>query len=330
MLRFFAFAYRDLAKDARQLQALSTNATLWHDRIMSTYVQKRYTWETQKNGGALPFTLKEMYSILGEVTMDLLSAFRNDVVEREWFEEVLGERTSSFLSMGCQLNILIPVDAVTYRFAHRLVFNHFAVPYLIQATIEATAFSKTAIIPILGRVDDTRAIEALVRLQAEADHDHYGAKAIGQLAAEVLQRIGAPAVDQLLAGLGSENVRVRAYSAWALAGQVGAVEPLSAVLRIETNEWVKRNVVWALGEIRNEQAVEVLCDALADEINDVRGHAAFALGKIRDPRAIPFLAKCLSQRGVCQIGHSMKFIGEAAQEDLESIGTPEALATVER
>jgi HEAT repeat protein len=43
---------------------------------------------------------------------------------------------------------------------------------------------------------------------------------------------------------------------------------------------VRKQVVFALGQIRDPRAIEALTIALKDEISDVRQQAAFALGQI--------------------------------------------------
>ena len=150
-------------------------------------------------------------------------------------------------------------------------------------------------------------------------------KGVRQAAAEALVKIGAPAVEPLIAALKDKDSDVR-YAAAKALGEIKdprAVEPLIAVpkdyysgVRYAVTEAlvkigapamepliaalkdkdskdsdVRQAAAEALGEIKDPRAVEPLIAALKDEDSDVRAAAAYALGEIKDPRAVePLIA----------------------------------------
>ncbi|MDX1995140.1 MAG: HEAT repeat domain-containing protein [bacterium] len=179
---------------------------------------------------------------------------------------------------------------------------------------------------------------------------------------DVLEQIGSPAVEPLIAALGNQNrfVRYRAaqvlgnikderaveplisvlsdehpvmrYTAASALGNIGdkrAVEPLIAALG-DTEADVRRFVAEALGEIGDARAVEPLIAALRDENVDVRANVVRALGKIGDIRAVKPLFPLLLDIDTEQINVFHPSICDTTASALEKIGTPEALEALRR
>ena len=88
-----------------------------------------------------------------------------------------------------------------------------------------------------------------------------------------------------------DDQNVRREAVWAL-GQIGdkrAVEPLISCL--DDDCLMKELAARSLGEIGDQAALNPLIELLEDDNLDVRGSAAKALGKIGDPRAVkPMIA----------------------------------------
>jgi HEAT repeat protein len=58
---------------------------------------------------------------------------------------------------------------------------------------------------------------------------------------------------------------------------------------------VRELAAWAIGEMKEERAVQTLCKLLLeDEQAEVRETAAWALGEISNPQATPFLNQALN------------------------------------
>jgi HEAT repeat protein len=177
---------------------------------------------------------------------------------------------------------------------------------------EASAVRRAAA-RALGQVGDPRAVEPLI-----ATLEHWGDADVRKAAAEALVKIGAPAVEPLIAALKDEVEWVRKAAAWALV-KIGApaVEPLIAALK-DGDKGVRRAAAEVLDELKwqpgcdeagayywttkrqwNEcvkigaPAVEPLSAALKDWDADVRRAAAWALGQIGDARAVEPLSVAL-------------------------------------
>jgi HEAT repeat protein len=64
----------------------------------------------------------------------------------------------------------------------------------------------------------------------------------------------------------------------------------------DENDELRWKAAWALGKIRNSDAVEPLITALDDKVPDVSWMASVALGQIGDSRAIERLISLLDNR----------------------------------
>jgi HEAT repeat protein len=117
---------------------------------------------------------------------------------------------------------------------------------------------------------------------------------------QTLAEVGEPAIEPLLRVLDSENPQTRAYVARAL-GLIGARQAFGrmiAMLAEERDDTVRLMLINALGDLRDERAVEVLLPYLKapDQVN--RGWlirmAANALGEIGIESVIQPMAEVLA------------------------------------
>lgn len=143
--------------------------------------------------------------------------------------------------------------------------------------------------------------------------DPYGnaevARLIGELRTEVrkrrktatvLVRIGAPAVEPLIAVLRTESWQVRRHAARAL-GQIGdtrAVKPLISSLLRDRRREVRKAAARSLGQLRDARAAEPLISALRDRVLAVREAAIAALAGMGDSRVVPQLVDALNNRAM--------------------------------
>ncbi len=130
-----------------------------------------------------------------------------------------------------------------------------------------------------------------------------------------LVRIGAPAVDPLIAALRYPNSRIRYHAASALGSLAlngvktdNAVTSLIEALHDEDPQ-VRNFAARSLGDIDDQRAVEPLMHALRDEDMGVRGDAASALGKLKNKQAIRPLLTMLKERR-----QNYQFAAEALRE----------------
>jgi HEAT repeat protein len=108
---------------------------------------------------------------------------------------------------------------------------------------------------------------------------------------EEVVRLGAAAVEPLMAALKDSASEVRVAAAQALI-QIGntAVAPLATALQ-EEEPWVRWAAAQALGLIGDTRAVEPLMAALKDSASEVRRAAAGALGLIDVERALILIVR---------------------------------------
>jgi HEAT repeat protein len=101
------------------------------------------------------------------------------------------------------------------------------------------------------------------------------------------------AVDSLVELLQDSCALVRVSAAYALGRNTASriVLPLVRSLQTDWNGYVRKGVVWALGNARDRRAVPALIDALQHDITAVRLWSASALGQMEIESAVePLLA----------------------------------------
>jgi HEAT repeat protein len=165
------------------------------------------------------------------------------------------------------------------------------IPGLVRALKHPDSDIQYEAVVALGELRDPGTVAPLAELFT-AD----GYTAVRWKVAEALTRIGAPAVDPLIAALSHADDDVRWKAAIALGGirDARAIDPLIRLLS-DTDRFVKGRAALALGMI-GEPAVEPLIRALTEGDGNRRWGAAIALGRIRDPRAVEPLIRALSDK----------------------------------
>ncbi|MBX3331105.1 MAG: HEAT repeat domain-containing protein [Nitrospira sp.] len=140
----------------------------------------------------------------------------------------------------------------------------------------------------LGRVRNADAVEPLIPLLQDK------VKAVREEAAAALAAIGDAAIPSLLKELQHEDwlVRLHAVESLRKLKSKRAVEPLLSVLFNDRDSAVREDVVRALGEIGDPQAVEYLLTAMREP--GLRTLAVEAFGRIGDPLAVPALIEVLT------------------------------------
>ncbi len=147
---------------------------------------------------------------------------------------------------------------------------------------------RMAIVKALGNIGDPRAIKPLIDVMKEK----FSAER--HLAMEPLVKIGASALEPLLAELKSNDPDVVRIAAAALVkiGDSRATESLIEVFETSDSNSVRISLAAALGKIGDEKAIPALLAALNDEMPVVRRLAADSLAKIGKP-AVEELVKIL-------------------------------------
>ena len=135
----------------------------------------------------------------------------------------------------------------------------------------------------LGEIANEASVKPLIEyLNSDSDPDFRAmvAKQLGEMGETAKE-----ASSELIKALRDrESTETRENAAHAL-GQIGineAVGPLSKELKTESDPYVKREICWALGELKGLSALPVLIDTIKDKDKDCRANAIEALGKIGD------------------------------------------------
>jgi hypothetical protein len=184
------------------------------------------------------------------------------------------------------------VDTAAQGLVHDVsngVLNADVVPPLRDALADADPCVRRTAAPLLGRVEGTAGVDALVAaLRASAPGTRevaaIGLGFAGRRRTEMAAAAaGASAGPALIAALRDGEAGVRTAAAWAL-GRLDvhdAVPALMTAMR-DPSAWVRESAAAALGEIEDPRAVEPLAAALSGDAEPrVRRAAAWALGQMK-------------------------------------------------
>ncbi len=159
--------------------------------------------------------------------------------------------------------------------------------------------------PNVKKLEANRDVPGLIKTLGDQKSD------VRDAAAEALGRIGAPAVEPLIAAFKDWDLRDAAAEA---LGRIGApaVEPLIAALQ-DGDQDVREYAAGALGQGRDARSVDPLMAALKDQGILVRVAAAEALVRVGAPAVSPLIAAFHDENGE---------VRAAAAEALVHIGAP--------
>jgi HEAT repeat protein len=166
----------------------------------------------------------------------------------------------------------------------------------------------------LGRVRNTDAVEPLIPLLQDK------VKAVREEAAAALAAIGNAAIPSLVEALQHKDwlVRLHAVESLGKTKSKQAVEPLLSVLFNDRDSAVREDVVRALGEIGDPEAVDYLFTAMREP--GLRTPAVEALGRIGDRRAFPVLMDILTGAGHPEVARTVAGCGDQWTEEVITRG----------
>lgn len=182
---------------------------------------------------------------------------------------------------------------------------------LIQALNhpQVSAAAVAALVQIGGAKVAEQVIARLIDIVDKGQPDQYA-----EPGRDVLEGIGAPAVDPLIACLRHphQGVPERAARMLGRIGDPRAVEPLAAMLEEREGTRPAAAAAGALGKIGDPRGVAPLVAALSDILSETRAEAAAALGVIGDPRALRPLLRAMDD--------DVGAVREQAVEALDKLG----------
>lgn len=175
----------------------------------------------------------------------------------------------------------------------------------------APAVYKQGAASALGRLGGAHAVDSLLELLKDSDNT------VRREAASSLGEIGdARALDALSSALEDHDKYVgeRVVSAIGEIGTPAGVEPLKKAL---INPFLRPYAARALGEIRDQRAVDILLTLLNDPNTDVRRYAVASLGKTGGLSVVEAIMNSLKD--------SVPWVRASAVEALDRIGDLRAL-----
>ncbi len=208
-----------------------------------------------------------------------------------------------------------------------------AVPSLIANLSDDSPQVRMAVIGALAAIGHPASAEplasALANLpgSAKKSGSHRGAEAAEyELLAKALAAVGSPAVKPLLQLLSSGDKEPRRWAAYALGilKESQAVDSLAGMLEDSRSE-VRKTAALALGDIGDPKALKALVKALGNRDQETRRAAADALGAIGAGSATEALAAAVGDQSelvqLSAIGALAKIGGLAAAACLRSATT---------
>lgn len=135
----------------------------------------------------------------------------------------------------------------------------------------------------LGEMGDERCIEPLVRCLRDGDWQ------VREAAVDALGMIGSPAVELLIRWVRDWDARKYVIRAMGKMNDERVLDPLMSMLK---NDQFKDDATWALVEL-GKPAVQKLVEGLKDKEDFVVKQSILALGEIKDPDAVEPLIEML-------------------------------------
>lgn len=267
VLSLFTHAYAGAPAAESALADLSEGEL--RDAIFAAFVRRGYEREARKAHAQVPFSLDELYDLLGRLTGSFAIYLPGGggwvppaAFTVEEMDELTGRPVGAALAdLGVRLNVLAPADEQRYRFVHLLLRDHFALPYARRLLEEEGRAARICGALALSELRDGRSVPLLI--DALGDRRRQ----VRWTAAMALGRIPDPRAAEPLIGLlndRSQPTRLDGYDQTPPA-YAQAADALVAI---------------------GQAAVEPLIAALRHDDPRIRGGAADVLGRIGDPRAI--------------------------------------------
>ncbi|MHA1228564.1 MAG: HEAT repeat domain-containing protein, partial [Candidatus Hodarchaeales archaeon] len=139
----------------------------------------------------------------------------------------------------------------------------------------------------LGDIADPRVIKPLMEyLRNDSDPDFRAmvAKQLGEMGSKA--KDAGDALIEVLKDKESPEIRENAAYAIGKIKVYKASKALCEALELEKDEYAKRQMCWALGELADPSGIEILVKKLKDSDKETRASAAEALGKIKHPDVV--------------------------------------------
>jgi len=325
LLSLFAFGYRDAPEDVRALRDLNT-AEL-SEVIFKRYVEERYNHEErrlQEMGQKSPFTLDEIYELIGRAAMRNASSglnVKDNILSYDDFKPVYPaprfdyhDSIYKFIKYATLIHLVVPINR-TVRFIHLRLRDHFVRKFCYPRVIDTNYYdwrdNKPSPVLALASLPNAEAFDIV--LEQITNLNNYICRDV----VLALGRIGdSRAVEPLIAALEHthNDVLDNVVKALGQIKDVRAIEPLIALFE-RADGYLRYITAISLGEI-GSPVFDVLIIRINDKNSDIRMGVLEALGQTGDTRAIdPLLTilqnvvedesgiRCIAAQALGQIGN---------------------------
>ncbi|WP_414755847.1 NACHT domain-containing protein [Anabaena sp. CCY 9910] len=161
ILSLFTSAFEGLDHETHKL--LNLNQGEVRDKILGTYIKRRFEVESRKIRSKILFTLEQIYDVLGLVAMQDAGGGGNmNIFHFVDFLKHLGNNTSQLLELVTLLNILYWEKGRVIRFTHMLLRDHFAFRYAQTSLAHPSGEIRDSAAWALWQIPDERAVTTLI------------------------------------------------------------------------------------------------------------------------------------------------------------------------
>jgi HEAT repeats len=311
LLSIVTHAYKDNASSLRALSNLKAASGELRDRIFEDYVKSRFVHEQRHENAALPFSIEDVYRLLGQAVLDgteyVLAGHTEYAIDLETaIKARVGERIAIFVEEVTRLHLLIRGPEQRLTFIHALLHDHFGFRYAL-AFLTSNEFGtskydlRNRTLEFLAKSDDPRALEPLIeQLEPYICFPLVYSLRVGDprvlLAyARSLEVDDGDAKYDLMTDVTPVGIRVVAEklghhtSAWTLGS---AAQSATADRRAV--------YLYALAFLRLKEGLDTIVSATQDSDATVRGVAVWALGELGRPETLDVVERLLTDDHVVE------------------------------
>jgi HEAT repeat protein len=289
LLALFRVGFEEAPEEARALRDLSPGDL--NDKIWDVFIDRRLAFEQAREPEQrFAYSGKELKLRLGIAFVTAIG--KNRLNHTHFYsEDVNGVDSSHIIALALRLNLIIVIGVepinfrrAIYRCLHLRLRDALVFPIALSRLKDLKKLVRIDAIDVLGKLGDTRAVDALIAALQDSD--------------SVVRRHAADALGKL--------------------GATHAVEALITTLR-DPDSFVRFSAADALGVLGDIRAVEPLINSLNDPNLSFRNHAIDALGTLKDARAVISLINAqidADQSNCTRAAHALRQLGGVAVKPL--------------
>jgi hypothetical protein len=235
LLSEFAYAFNGLDEEAKKLHSFRRGDL--RDMIFETYVRRRYEHETLKPYANIPFTIDEIYKVLGNLALDSLSVLSVTTLGHNLFDLIrdsLDEASYDFGVSSKQLHLEVPSsDETPNNFIELVTRLHLSLPSSVEIRFvhillrDYFAFNvvRESAIWYLSWLSDDRAARMLIDALGDPKTD------VRVQAKAGLLRLGDGIIDVLLEEIQNSEPR-RQRNALDILFELGSPKAVNALVKL--------------------------------------------------------------------------------------------------